>query len=75
MTCATTSRDMFVNYSSALKTTNCHHCSDYIPLVNLIGVFYQIRDDYSNLASKEVFALFRDLHHTFLKAWSWRYLR
>ncbi|EJD08296.1 terpenoid synthase [Fomitiporia mediterranea MF3/22] len=26
---------------------------DYIPLVNLIGVFYQIRDDYSNLVSKE----------------------
>lgn len=28
--------------------------SDYVPLVNLIGVFFQIRDDYFNLQSKEV---------------------
>ncbi|KAF8621242.1 hypothetical protein AX15_007952 [Amanita polypyramis BW_CC] len=27
---------------------------DYIPLVNLIGVFFQIRDDYMNLQSTEV---------------------
>ncbi|THH09641.1 hypothetical protein EW145_g1870 [Phellinidium pouzarii] len=26
---------------------------DYVPLVNLIGVFFQIRDDYFNLQSKE----------------------
>jgi len=26
---------------------------DYVPLVNLLGVFYQIRDDYSNLQSQE----------------------
>jgi geranylgeranyl diphosphate synthase type 3 len=28
--------------------------SDYIPLVNLIGVFFQIRDDLMNLQSNEV---------------------
>ena len=27
---------------------------NYIPLVNLIGVFFQIRDDYMNLQSTEV---------------------
>ncbi|KAH8110470.1 terpenoid synthase [Phellopilus nigrolimitatus] len=27
--------------------------TDYVPLVNLIGVFFQIRDDYFNLQSKE----------------------
>ncbi|KAF7303777.1 hypothetical protein MIND_00607300 [Mycena indigotica] len=27
---------------------------DYVPLVNLIGVYFQIRDDYMNLQSKEV---------------------
>jgi len=29
---------------------------NYVPLVNLIGVFYQIRDDYYNLQSTEVCA-------------------
>jgi len=29
-------------------------CSDYIPLVNLLGVYFQIRDDYMNLQSTEV---------------------
>jgi geranylgeranyl diphosphate synthase type 3 len=24
-------------------------CSDYVPLVNLIGILFQIRDDYQNL--------------------------
>jgi hypothetical protein len=28
--------------------------SDYVPLVNLISVFFQIRDDYMNLQSTEV---------------------
>lgn len=31
--------------------------SDYVPLVNLIGVYFQIRDDYMNLQSTEVGAL------------------
>ncbi|KAJ7489444.1 isoprenoid synthase domain-containing protein [Mycena latifolia] len=35
----------------ALGTTNLD--IDYIPLVNLIGVFFQIRDDYMNLQSGE----------------------
>ena len=29
-------------------------CRDYVPLVNLIGVCFQIRDDYMNLKSSEV---------------------
>ena len=29
-------------------------CRDYVPLVNLIGVFFQIRDDLMNLQSSEV---------------------
>jgi geranylgeranyl diphosphate synthase type 3 len=28
--------------------------SDYVPLVNLIGVYFQIRDDLMNLQSPEV---------------------
>lgn len=32
-----------------LTTTN----SDYVPLVNLIGLLFQIRDDYMNLSSTE----------------------
>ena len=28
-------------------------CRDYVPLVNLIGALFQIRDDYLNLASTE----------------------
>lgn len=28
--------------------------SDYVPLVNLIGVYFQIRDDYMNLQSDQV---------------------
>lgn len=28
--------------------------SDYVPLVNLISVYFQIRDDYMNLQSSEV---------------------
>ena len=27
---------------------------DYVPLVNLFGVYFQIRDDYMNLQSTEV---------------------
>lgn len=28
--------------------------SDYVPLVNLVSIFFQIRDDYMNLQSTEV---------------------
>jgi hypothetical protein len=28
--------------------------SDYVPLVNLLGIYFQIRDDYCNLRSKNV---------------------
>jgi hypothetical protein len=34
--------------------------SDYVPLVNLISVFFQIRDDYMNLYSNEVSGLWID---------------
>lgn len=27
---------------------------DYVPLVNLIGIYFQIRDDYMNLQSDQV---------------------
>lgn len=29
-------------------------CSDFVPLVNLISIFFQIRDDYMNMQSSEV---------------------
>ena len=32
-----------------LKRTACSEHSDYVPLVNLIGILFQIRDDYQNL--------------------------
>lgn len=41
----------------AVYCTNHHHpynkLRDYIPLVNLVGVYFQIRDDYMNLQSDE----------------------
>ena len=36
-----------------LIVTNALH-RDYVPLVNLIGVYFQIRDDYMNLQSSQV---------------------
>ena len=38
------------------KPITDHACpySDFVPLVNLIGVYFQIRDDYCNLQSTEV---------------------
>ena len=29
-------------------------CRDYVPLVNLFGIYFQIRDDYMNLQSTQV---------------------
>ncbi|KAF7302585.1 hypothetical protein HMN09_00893000 [Mycena chlorophos] len=40
-----------VKLLQACGTTNLE--TDYMPLVNLIGVFYQIRDDYSNLRNQD----------------------
>jgi len=37
-----------------LATTHRRLFRDYVPLVNLIGVLFQIRDDLMNLQSKEV---------------------
>lgn len=36
------------------ETTFLTAYRDYVPLVNLIGVFFQIRDDLMNLQSSEV---------------------
>lgn len=38
-------------------------CRDYVPLVNLIGVYFQIRDDLMNLQSAEVGSFISCLHH------------
>ena len=41
--------------------------SDYVPLVNLIGVHFQIRDDYMNLQSTQVcFLLLFHLSRSFI---------
>lgn len=32
---------------------DCPPCRDYVPLANLIGVIFQIRDDYMNLQSSQ----------------------
>ena len=32
-----------------------HYRSDFVPLVNILGTLYQIRDDYVNLCSEEVY--------------------
>lgn len=42
--------------SCAFKPANTFN-SDYVPLVNLIGLVYQIRDDYCNLRNDEVSVL------------------
>jgi geranylgeranyl diphosphate synthase type 3 len=42
---ACSSSDMY----SPLPYTKLTTCSDYVPLVNLIGILFQIRDDYQNL--------------------------
>lgn len=34
-----------------LSVKSSTNSSDYVPLVNLISVWFQIRDDYMNLAS------------------------
>ena len=54
MACATTNVDVLVPFycsvDSGLLTIN----RNYVPLVNLLGVYYQIRDDYMNLQSSQV---------------------
>ena len=53
MACGTTSTDMY-GPVFWLNVADRGSCSDYIPLVNLLGVYFQIRDDYMNLQSTEV---------------------
>lgn len=31
---------------------------DYVPLVDILGIHFQIRDDYINLTSSKVYCLF-----------------
>lgn len=54
MACGTTNTDMYGLFSPKLSVVECGSHSDYIPLVNLLGVYFQIRDDYMNLQSTEV---------------------
>jgi hypothetical protein len=35
-------------------TADCYFSSDYVPLVNIFGIYFQIRDDYMNLQSTQV---------------------
>lgn len=56
MACSTTNTDVYAS-SPCLQnaeTEKAAHDSDFIPLVSLFGVYFQIRDDLMNLASKEV---------------------
>ena len=50
---ARSDNDVLIEWSSIARTI-ADATSDYIPLVNLISVFFQIRDDYMNLQSAEV---------------------
>ena len=34
-----------------------HQCSDFSPLLDALGLFFQIRDDYANLKSNEVWSI------------------
>ena len=36
-------------------------CSDYSALLDALGLFFQIRDDYANLSSQEVYV---QVHHS-----------
>lgn len=52
---STTNCDVYVYYESLstlpILTT---HRSDYVPLIQIFGIFFQIRDDYMNLQSTQV---------------------
>ena len=58
MACATTNVDVYVciilAYSQLMNADWLSAASDYVPLVNLFGVYFQIRDDYMNLQSSQV---------------------
>jgi hypothetical protein len=54
MACGTTNTDMYVAVFPRARHLFHAISSDYIPLVNLLGVYFQIRDDYMNLQSTEV---------------------
>jgi len=57
MACSTTNVDVWALtffFCYNLSSTTMPTFSDYVTLVNLIGVFFQIRDDLMNLQSHEV---------------------
>ncbi|KAH0829020.1 isoprenoid synthase domain-containing protein [Lanmaoa asiatica] len=53
MACATKNATMYERLSLTRALLITFDISDYVPLVNLIGVYFQIRDDYMNLQSTE----------------------
>jgi len=57
MACCTANIDVCVRLSRLSLANQTHHTRNYVPLVNLIGVFFQIRDDLMNLQSTEVVTL------------------
>lgn len=52
--CATSNRHVYARLLLLLYWWTEITLRNYVPLVNLIGVYYQIRDDYMNLQSGEV---------------------
>ena len=55
MACSTTNIDMYAYlFPQHIPSHLIKTYSDYVPLVNLIGVHFQIRDDYMNLQSTQV---------------------
>jgi len=55
MECATTNMDVLVRRITPRILIE-PHSRNYIPLINLIGIYFQIRDDYMNLQSNLVCA-------------------
>ena len=53
MACASQNVNVFVT-PRPIADKRLNLLRDYVPLVNLIGVYFQIRDDYMNLQNSEV---------------------
>ena len=53
MACATANIAVYLSHLDPLHIRVLHVDRDYVPLVNLIGIYFQIRDDYMNLQSTQ----------------------